>query len=265
MAARHDILDRRESFQKPVVFSVGLHAAFLLAGIIYAILPVSEVVQWGDPNSLGGGAMSITPVNSVPLPGRSGQINPVANDTESRVPSPPPDAERQRRDEVEEEEEAIPIQSRNAPPPKPRQRRRSDPSPTTVPKENQIYSSSGAAMTSPMYGSTSSGSGGVGIGSGNPFGSRFGAYEAILRQKVGQAWNTGQVDPRLQTAPIVIVTFEILRNGSVRNVRFMQRSGHSSLDFSCQRAILDASPFPPLPAGFQRDVARIEFWFELKR
>ncbi len=76
---------------------------------------------------------------------------------------------------------------------------------------------------------------------------------ALLRQKVAQAWNTGQVDPRLQTAPIIIVTFEILRNGAADNVRFLQRSGNSTLDFSCQRAILDASPFPPLPAGFERD------------
>ena len=39
----------------------------------------------------------------------------------------------------------------------------------------------------------------------------------------------------------------------------------SALDYSVQRAILEASPFPPIPAGFDKDSARVEFTFELKR
>ena len=105
----------------------------------------------------------------------------------------------------------------------------------------------------------------MGVGAGNPMGSRFGYYVDILQRKVAEHWDTGQVDPRLQTAPTVVVSFEILRDGSTRNVRFLQRSGHASLDFSAQRAILDASPFPPLPAGFERNVVRVEFHFELQR
>ena len=44
-----------------------------------------------------------------------------------------------------------------------------------------------------------------------------------------------------------------------------QRSGILTLDNSAQRAILNAAPFPPLPAGFDRDAAQIEFRFQLKR
>jgi protein TonB len=73
------------------------------------------------------------------------------------------------------------------------------------------------------------------------------------------------VDARIQTAPPVIVTFTIRRNGSTANVRVVQRSGNTLLDDSAQRAIYDASPFPPLPAGYERDDATIEFWFQLKR
>jgi TonB family protein len=45
----------------------------------------------------------------------------------------------------------------------------------------------------------------------------------------------------------------------------MQRSGNPTLDYSAQRAVLEAAPFPPLPAGFERDSARVEINFELKR
>ncbi len=264
MEARHDILDRRDSLQKPLLASIGLHAALAAAAIIYAILPIAEVVQWGDPNSLGGGSVAITPVSKIPIPPRSGRVNPVANDTESRVPAPPPEVKTTKQTTAEPEEEAIPVPSKKPAPKTATRRRQGNPSRASVPQENQLYSSSGAAATTPMYGSTSGG-GGVGVGEGNPFGNRFGSYVALLRQRVAQAWNTSQVDPRLQTAPNVIVTFEIFRNGTVRDVRFLQRSGHTTLDYSCQRAIMDASPFPPLPAAFERDSARIEFWFQLKR
>ena len=73
------------------------------------------------------------------------------------------------------------------------------------------------------------------------------------------------MDPRLQTAPLVIVTFEILRDGSVRGVRLFQGSGYPTLDHSAQRAIIEASPFPVLPPGFERNSATVEFRFELKR
>ncbi len=264
MAARHDILDRPESLRNPFLGSMLLHATVLAAAVVYNWLPVSQVVPWGDPNSLGGAAVTITPVSKIPLPRRGGRVNPVANDTQSRVPAPPPQVKQQSR-AAAEEPDAIPIKSRKPVRRTPARRpRRQVASNATVPRENQLYSSGGAAANTPMYGSTSGG-GGVGVGTGNPFGTRFGYYVQILRQKVAAAWNTTQVDPRLRSAPVVIITFEILRDGSVRNLRFLQRSGHSTLDYSAQRAILDASPFPPLPAGFERNAARIEFWFELKR
>jgi len=57
----------------------------------------------------------------------------------------------------------------------------------------------------------------------------------------------------------------LIRDGSVRNVHVIQTSGNQTLDYSAQRAIYDASPFPALPAGYERNDATIEFWFELRR
>jgi protein TonB len=62
----------------------------------------------------------------------------------------------------------------------------------------------------------------------------------------------------------VVVTFDILRNGSVQNVRVSRPSGNFALDQSAQRAILMSNPFPPLPAQFERDVATIDFTFRLE-
>jgi len=264
MQAQHDILDRRDSFQRPLFFSVFLHVAIAAATIVYAILPIANVVQWGDPDSMGGGSVVITPVSKIPIAPRAGRVNPVANDTESRVPAPPPEVKTTQQTIADTPEEAIPVPSKKPAKKAATRRIQGKPSNASVPQENQLYSTSGAAAVTPMYGSTSGG-GGVGVGEGNPFGNRFGSYVALLRQRVAQSWNTGQVDPRLQTAPNVIVTFEIQRNGSARDVRFLQRSGNTTLDYSCQRAIMDASPFPPLPAAFERNSARIEFWFQLKR
>jgi TonB family protein len=69
----------------------------------------------------------------------------------------------------------------------------------------------------------------------------------------------------LRTAPLVVVTFDIQRDGSVRNVRIAERTGNTTLDFSAQRAVMDAAPFPPLPQGFERNEANVELRFHLQR
>ena len=73
------------------------------------------------------------------------------------------------------------------------------------------------------------------------------------------------MDARLRTLPPAIVTFEILRNGQVQNVRVVQSSGNRALDYSAERAVLQAGPFEPLPAAYGGSSASIEFWFQLQR
>jgi protein TonB len=219
--------------------------------------------MWGDLNSGGPGSIAINVVNKIPLPARSGIVNPLANDTESAVPTPPP-APKPQRQAPPEEPDAVPIKSRTRP--KPSEVARSAQNTWRAKQQerpNQLYSQSGQALVSPMIGQT--GSGGVGVGLGSPFGNRFGNYVMILRQKVAEKWHTAEVDPRIRTAPPAIVTFDLMRDGSVRSVRIAQSSGNSVLDYSAQRAMYDASPFPPLPAAYERNSATIEFWFELRR
>jgi periplasmic protein TonB len=262
MTARLDNLEQRDPLSVPLVISVAVHGGLFALMALYASLGLSGRVQWGNPRALGGGSVGIESVKSIPMPARSGIQNPVANDTESRVPQPPkPEPKKVRAPELD----ATPIHGRDVPR-KPTYMR-SQPTQqyrTQQDRRNQLYSDKGQALTSNMFGGVQ-GSSGVGVGPGGAFGNRFGWYSDLLIQRVSQKWRTEDVDARLQTAPPVIVTFVIRRDGSAGNVRILQTSGNRNLDYSAQRAVIEAAPFPPLPQGYERDSAEIEFWFQLKR
>jgi len=261
MAPHVDILEQPESLKTPLAGSLVLHASVAAVVILYS-LTGGRHEYWGS-NTPGGGSVMINMVHQVPLPASSGAVNPVANDTRSETPEPKP--EKVQRTRVKEPEpDAIPIPSRAAPK-KPSTRASSvnQYRAQQVDRPNQVYSAEGQRLVSPLYGLP--GSGGIGIGQGSPFGNRFGYYVDLLRQKVAQKWRTGDVDPRIRSAPPAIVTFTIRRDGSISSVRLVQTSGNVALDYSAQRAIADAAPFDPLPAAYERNDVSIEFWFELKR
>jgi TonB family protein len=265
VASHPDILSQQDSLTRPLAASLAAHALFFASVFAYTVIGPRARELWGDPNALGGGSVAITPVSQIPVITAGGMKNPVANDTESRVPAPPPKPEAARKRQPAEDPDAISLRTAQLKKKQTdiaasRQRYR----PLKEERPNQLYSATGQAMSSPMYGLTT-GSGGVGVGPGGAFGTRYAWYERLLRERVARAWRTDDVDPRLQTAPHVIVTFEIVRDGSVRNVRLLQRSGNLALDNSAQRAILQAGPFPQLPADYNRDSASVEFWFQLKR
>jgi TonB family protein len=250
-----------DSLGPRLVRSAVVHGILLLGLAGYSYLK-GNVDRFGDPNPNGGGSVMIQPVNSIPIPSPRGPVQPVANDTQSQVPEPPkPDKVKpQPKKPPPPDPDAISLRSK-----KKDSAKKVEPVPTRVSKqpepENQVYSQSGARTSSPMF--TVQGSGGVGLGESNPFGDRFGYYAAAVRQQVARNWKTGEIS--LNTAPPVIVTFDVARNGSVSNIRFLQKSGNYQIDRSCERALIDASPLPTLPAGFERETAHIEFWFQLKK
>lgn len=263
MTAHVDILDARESWRKPFLLSAALHCGLVAAIALAGFAGNRPREQWGSPNSLGGASVGITPVSQIPLPARGGPVNPLANDTESRVPEPPPSKQQSRR-QAARDAAAIALKSKSLPKRPSRNDTTTQRSSLKPPESpGQIYSSTGRALASPLVGQT--GAGGVGMGQGGTFGSKFGSYKSILEQKVGSKWRTDDVDSRLQTAPAVIVTFTIRRDGSVSDVRTEQSSGNNALDYAAQRAIYEAAPFPPLPAAYDRNDARVEFWFQLTR
>ena len=258
MSQHADILDERESLRSPFFGSLVVHAGVIALPFLFAFMRGNTVEHWGDPNSLGGGAVGITPVERIPIQSRQGRINPVANDTESQIPSAP--AKPQPKPAVEDNRDAIALKSRN-PQKKAAPQTTQKYSPIKEPRPNQVYSSTGQAATSPMF-SQAPGGGGVGSGSTSPFGNRFGYYEQLIRDKVARNWRSQDLDASVRNP--VVVTFDILRNGSIQNVRVTRSSGNFGADQSAQRAILLSNPFPPLPAQYEQNVATIEFSFRLQ-
>jgi TonB family protein len=195
---------------------------------------------------------------------RSGIENRVANDTESQVPKAPPQPKAVEKVKAPEPD-AIPLRGRTPPKKSAKSAANNDRyRPYSEPKSNQVYSSTGGAMVSPMMGSTGSG-GATGLGKGSPLGDRFGAYAALLQQRIAQSWKTQDIDPRIRTAPPVIVNFTILRNGTIKDIRVKTSSGNTAIDRSAERALYDVARVDPLPAAYERDEVVIEFWFELRR
>ena len=262
MAAHIDILEEQESLARPLAGSVALQVAVFVAISLQGLIGGNLVDVWGNPDSLGGSAVGITAVQQIPLPSRGGLVNPLANDTESDVPEPPA-AKSEAKREPEPQRPEVVIPGKSAPKPAPRRQATARRREQVEERTGQVYSDSGRALSSPMISQT--GSGGVGIGTGGPFGYRFGAYRALIEQRIAQHRRTDEVDPRLQTAPPAVVTFAIYRNGSTGDVRIEQSSGNKILDNSALRAVYEASPFPPLPAAYERNEAQVEIWFRLRR
>ncbi|MGJ5820687.1 TonB family protein [Paludibaculum fermentans] len=257
-----DVLAERDSLKRPLIGSLVLHGALFGTIGLLTVFNIGKTITWGDPNSMGGGAVSVTPVQKIPLPGRTGPKNQVAEDTKSEIPEevkPKP----KTKQAVKDDPDAIPMKSKKRPKAE-RTERASNRKDKPEYENNQVYSNAGQAATSPIYG-MAPGSGGVGVGTNSPFGTHCGAFATLLRDRVGQRWRTDQVDARIHTLPPAIINFDLARSGQVTAISVSQSSGNRTLDYSAQRAITEAAPFPPIPRECEGNPAHIEFWFQLKR
>ena len=259
-----DILDQEEPLKRSFVGSLVFHGL-----LVVSVSGVAFVQQHDNGPMLGvqsphAGSVAITPVSTIPLPSNNAPPNPVANDTKSQVPIPkaetPKPVVKPKPEVKAPDPHAIPMKGTFT---KPQYQQPDRYRAQQQDNPNQLYSRSGAQMSSEMY--AIQGSGKMGLGENAPFGNQFGAYAQILRNLVASKWRTTDIDAHIRTAPQVIVTFTLFRNGNITGLRISQSSGIAPLDRSAQRAILDASPFPPMPVQFPKDQTDIDFVFELKR
>jgi protein TonB len=263
MNSHADILDQEESLRLPLIGAVTLHVGIVSFLVVFGWWTNRGRIQFGDPNAMGG-SVGITAVSSIPLPHRTGMTNPVANDTESQVPSPPKPEE--KRKVPKERPDAIPLHSKNVP------KRVSDQvarnqkfRPLESDRPNQVYSSTGAAVQSPLYGGAA-GMGGVGIGN-SVFGDRFGQYANLLHERLARQWAaaTATIPPGMTTSHRVLLAFDIQRDGTIQGVRILESSGNAQVDTAAQRAILSANPVLRLPEAFEKPTAHVEYYFQLQR
>ena len=254
------VLDQREPLSRAFAAAVAFHVTLIALTGIYGWVNTHRD-SFGARDA-GGGAVGIEAVKSIPIP-RSGPQNPVANDTDSQVPQQPAKpVEQTRKEKVSPNAVALKVKEKKRPAEVASERQKFRPFKEI--DRNQVFATQSPQVSNPLY-AAMAGSGRIGTGANTTLGTQFAGYAQQIQQLIAQKWQTGDVDARVATAPTVIATFELLRDGSIRNLKILQASGISTLDFSVRRAILEASPFPPIPPGYSRDSANVEFWFELKR
>ncbi len=109
--------------------------------------------------------------------------------------------------------------------------------------------------------------GGMGVQgtSGGSFGTQFPWYVEAVQRRVSSNWLESTVDPTIPWAPRCIVSFQILRDGTVTNTQIMQSSGNQSVDTSAIRAVQSSNPLDHLPPGYTGSYVNVEFWFDFRR
>jgi protein TonB len=162
------------------------------------------------------------------------------------LPTPPP------------EEKPAPVKP---PPPKPAKAppapKPKPPAPTEVKKEPPPKT---AAPATPAPGETPST--GTDVATIKTPGLAF-PYPEYLRNivtQIYQRWDRGSAQRNFAE-----ISFLILRDGSVRDIRFVTRSGSFAFDLNAQGAIEAAGntrAFGPLPDGWDADVLPVSFYFK---
>jgi TonB family protein len=90
----------------------------------------------------------------------------------------------------------------------------------------------------------------------------FTYYLRQIQAKISDRWSP----PRATAAggERAVVMFEIGRDGQIKEPRLERESGNALYDQSALRAVVEASPFPPLPAEFKAPSLRVHFGFEYR-
>ncbi len=253
---KRDLWNEPQPIGSSFAGSLLAHAAIAGALIAYSMFAFNHH-EWGSNETAG--AIQASMVNAIPLPQtQPPSDNVLATETPSPAPAPPiPKAA------PIPPPEAIPIPVKATPPPKKAQK----PAPTPVkrvptpppPVNKATYGEQAGLRVAMSTAQTRNGTVSVAVENGD-FGSRFGWYVEVVKRKVAENWLTQEVDPN-GYGKKVYVTFEVMRDGSVSNVRIAQSSGDATLDYSAVHAVQRIDTFGPLPAGYAGPYLNVDYYF----
>jgi TonB family protein len=232
-------IERRQALDRGLsagfLFSLAGH--LLITGAAFAaaaLAPKPPLLQVAPgfvvPLPRGGGTPSVEPAAPAPAPPEPAPTRP---DPPAPKAEPPPKVIKPPKE----------TPRRGLPPVDARKAR--TPAPTPPPRAGGPASDARAATSRT---STAPGIEFGPAGPGVPGGADTGDYYlAGVQQKIWTLW-TQQIKTGFSRP--VTVSFTILANGSVEDVRVVQSSGASLLDFAAQRSVLSAAPFRPLPKDY---------------
>ena len=268
-----------DAFKTPFFFSIALHAGIFLF-CLAQLLPFfsHNVENWG---SAGGGSVKVGIVGSVPqIPLPQPELaspSRVVDETKGLYKAEPPEIKAPPPD-------AIPIpkfEHLKPPPPVKKKANITPPEELThkskvlenpiPPPPNAVPYGKGGTPTVPVTsfaigaGTTPAGISFTGPSGSGDFGSRFSWYVEAVQRRISSNWLQSSVDANVGWAPRVVVTFDILRDGTITNVQITRSSNNYSVDSSAVRAVHDSSRLNGLPAEYQGSKVGVEFWFDYKR
>jgi protein TonB len=262
MAQNAEIFFEHDNWGRSLSWSAGFHLAITGVILLYSVVFTgSRAEGWGSGG--GGSAIGVTVVSSVPLPATPAPTqNVLANESKGLTKSEP-------KVEEEKEPDAIEIQGKNS---KIKPKKETTPTkektkPAPEQQTNQVAFGEGGPVSGP-YGTFDAGGakGGFGVtGGGGDFGTRFGWYVQVIQKKVSENWLKYEVDPRINSASRVYITFDVARDGHPLNVKVEQSSGVPSLDISAVRALQRIDTFGPLPQDYSGSKISVEYWFDYSR
>jgi TonB family protein len=87
----------------------------------------------------------------------------------------------------------------------------------------------------------------------------FASYISRMRQKIATTWEVPAGTEGLERSAVVF--FRVHRDGSVSNVEIEKSSTLQLFDRSCQRAVIEAAPLPPLPREYSDEFVAVHFSF----
>jgi TonB family protein len=273
---------RVDSLKTPLILALALHGCVLVLALVGNFIEGREN-SWGGP----GGAVSVGVVGSlpaIPLPSLNQETpNRVVDNTkglyQSEAKAPPvipPDATEIPQFLKNKPPKLVAPKkpAEAAPPPEPKYNSR----PSRLlennapPPANAVPYGGGGSPSVPRSGAFPMGTSGTtqaglsfsGVGSGD-FGSRFSWYVTAVQQRISGNWLQSTIDANVSWAPRVVVTFDILRDGTITNVQVTQSSNNYSVDSSAMRAVQQSNRLMALPAAYGGSRVSVEFYFDYRR
>lgn len=244
--------------------SIFFHA-LLIAAVIGAAYFDREGALWGGVGSKSSGGVKVNLVSPAGLPMPKEEMP-----TESKVVDPTNSLHKEepKPQPPEPKTDATPIRKFEKEKPLPPSRKSRTLENKTPEPDNAIPGHGGSPNLPTGYsqtpGQSAPGVSAMGQGGGD-FAGRYPWYVDAVRGRVEQSWDQTTIDPTVRAAhrAHAVMSFRINANGSISDIRMVQSSGNSSMDYSSMRALQSIDAFRPLPNDYMGKYVDVTFDFDL--
>ena len=253
---RANLFYERESWKKPLWYSVGFHGLLVVAIVVTAFVYGHRPVNTWGMNNGESVQIKMVSASSLPIPHAEATNNIVANESKGVTETKPEPKPVETNDGITIPGHVTkPKEVKKVTPPTPVRPPRPEPTPETA-----VPYGEGGPVSGPYGAFTAPNTQGGFSFQNADFGSRFANYVRLVNQTVSRNW----YKPDVSAPRRAYIQFDIMRDGTPTNVRIEQSSGVPSLDQLAMRAV-QRSEFPALPGDYSGSKVSVEFWFDYQR